>query len=308
MASDSGLTWYAMGKTYVFYHANCHDGFGAAYAAWKKYGDRPVYLPVQHGGHVPMIGKRSTAYVVDFCFPLDELQGMMDRAERLVVIDHHESALDDMTEFASWAEVNGHTVRTNGLPDRPDAGDSEADIQLYYESERSGATMAWSYFVPDEPVPTLLKYVQDRDLWTWSMPDSRAFWYALLMLPMDFEVWDNVISEGDKGIERMRHEGKAIQRFVMQQVERTCQHARYANIRGHRVPCVNSTQLQSEIGEYLLNEYPDAPFAAIFGVKPDGDRVYSLRGRGDFDVAKVAATFGGGGHKSAAGFKTDQRL
>lgn len=297
-----------MGKTYVFYHANCHDGFGAAFAIWKEHGDRPVYLPVQHGGHVPMISKRSTVYVVDFCFPLAELQGLLENADRLVVLDHHASALDDMHALADWAEREGHALTVQGLPDREDTLTAEATVELHYATEASGATMAWRYFHPDTSVPVLFHYIEDRDLWRWSMPDSRAFSYALLMLPMEFELWDAVIAEGEPRVERMRREGKAVHQFVMQQVERTCQHARYATIRGHRVPCVNSTQLQSEIGEYLLDDYPDAPFAAIFGVKPDGDRVYSLRGRGDFDVAKVAATFGGGGHKSAAGFKTSHRL
>jgi len=297
-----------MAKTYVFYHANCHDGFGAAFAAWRVFGDRPVYLPVQHGGHVPMISKRSTVYVVDFCFPLNELQGLLENAERLVVLDHHASALDDLHALADWADAEGRSLSTVGLPDRDDAHVEDADIELRYAAEASGATMAWQYFHPEDDVPPLFHYIEDRDLWRWSMPDSRAFSYALLMLPTEFELWDALVAEGDDRVERMRREGKAIHQFVMQQVERTCQHARYATIRGHRVPCVNSTQLQSEIGEFLLDEYPDAPFAAIFGVKPDGDRVYSLRGRGDFDVAKVAATFGGGGHKSAAGFKTSQRL
>ena len=44
------------------------------------------------------------------------------------------------------------------------------------------------------------------------------------------------------------------------------------------------------------------PFAAGFFVTQNGEVVYSLRSRGDFDVSKVAVELGGGGHHNAAGF------
>ena len=40
--------------TVVLYHADCADGFGAAWALWKKYPDAQ-YLPVEHG-HPPAFG------------------------------------------------------------------------------------------------------------------------------------------------------------------------------------------------------------------------------------------------------------
>src|SRR3989338_9515798 len=40
-------------KTAILYHANCPDGFGGAYAAWKKFGDSAEYIPVKHGKPIP---------------------------------------------------------------------------------------------------------------------------------------------------------------------------------------------------------------------------------------------------------------
>ncbi len=37
----------------VIYHKHCPDGFGAAYAAWKKFGDAAEYLPASYGDPVP---------------------------------------------------------------------------------------------------------------------------------------------------------------------------------------------------------------------------------------------------------------
>ena len=36
-------------KPLVIYHANCADGFGAAFAAWLKFGDEAEYQAAQYG-------------------------------------------------------------------------------------------------------------------------------------------------------------------------------------------------------------------------------------------------------------------
>ena len=70
----------------------------------------------------------------------------------------------------------------------------------------------------------------------------------------------------------------------------------------HLVPVVNSSIMQSEIGEYLINTYPESPFTAIyFDVSPTV-RKWSLRSRSNgFNVSRLAKQFSGG-HPSAAGF------
>jgi len=40
--------------------------------------------------------------------------------------------------------------------------------------QHSGAVLAWQYFMPNEPVPDLLRYVEDQDLWNWKLPHSDA--------------------------------------------------------------------------------------------------------------------------------------
>ena len=37
----------------VIYHANCNDGFGAAYSAWKLLGNRAEYHAASHGAPPP---------------------------------------------------------------------------------------------------------------------------------------------------------------------------------------------------------------------------------------------------------------
>jgi len=91
-------------------------------------------------------------------------------------------------------------------------------------------------------------------------------------------------------------------RFQEQVVMGTCQQMRWAELLGHRIPIVNSTEFRSEIANRLCEIYPEAPFAAAYYDNERGIRNWSLRSVGDFDVSAVAHELGGGGHRNASGF------
>lgn len=253
-------------KCYVLYHADCYDGFGAAWAAWRYLGNRPTYIPVQHGKPLPEIEDDARVYILDFSYPRDVLEALDERT-MLTVIDHHKTAQDALADLPYATFDLGH----------------------------SGAVLAWHNFHTG-PAPELLRYVEDRDLWRWELVWSREVSAALRSHPMDFEVWSRLNVEG------LAAEGKAILRFTNVEVDRTCKNARVEEFEGHRVPVGNATSFVSEVGQRLLQLHPYSPFSMTFFVREDGRRVYSLRSRGDFDVSEVATRHGGGGHPAAAGF------
>ena len=77
----------------VIYHGKCPDGFGGAYAAWKKFGDTATYLPADHGDAPPEGLEGREVYLVDFCYEIaEQMERLARTAKRLVVLDHHESA------------------------------------------------------------------------------------------------------------------------------------------------------------------------------------------------------------------------
>jgi len=73
----------------VMYHGNCPDGFTAAWAAWKKFGDDVEYIPLHRYLEIPQI-KNRIIYMLDYCpnnkADLDRLQA---ENKKLIVIDHH---------------------------------------------------------------------------------------------------------------------------------------------------------------------------------------------------------------------------
>ena len=48
----------------VIYHADCTDGFGAAYSAWKLLGNRAEYHACKHGSPPPDIKGKNVAILV----------------------------------------------------------------------------------------------------------------------------------------------------------------------------------------------------------------------------------------------------
>jgi len=60
----------------------------------------------------------------------------------------------------------------------------------------------------------------------------------------------------------------------------------------------------SDVCALLYGKFPESPFVATLSVKEDGSESWSFRSDadgGNVDVAAIAAQFGGGGHRNAAG-------
>lgn len=259
----------------VIYHGNCPDGMTAAWAAWKAYGDRATYHPANYGEPLPAIEPGAMVYVLDFSYPRDVLVALAERA-KVVVLDHHKTAQADL----------------DGL------GFARFDM------DHSGAFLAWAYFAPplDTTPPVIVQYAEDRDLWRFALPESRAISQWLRCVPYELEAWNVAAITLATDFETCAREGRAMLRFQDQQVRVMCDRAVRRDIEGHMVHVVNATVFFSEVGEELCVRYPDEPFAAYYFDRQDGKRQWGARSRGGFDVSAVAKALGGGGHPGAAGW------
>ncbi len=254
----------------VLYHASCHDGFGAAWATWKKFGDSAEYRAVQYGDAPPCLDGPLQLYILDFSYSREAIEEMKVKYGRLVVIDHHKSAMNALA----------------GVDD------------TIFDMNKSAAVLAWEHLFPNISVPELLRYVQDYDLWKFELPDSKEVSAALGSYPLDFSVWNSL--EPDV----LAADGRPLLRLQTEMVKTICDEARLERIETFVVPVVNTTVHGSEVGEELLRRHPKSPFSVSYNDRADGLRHWSLRSRSDFDVSLVAKKFGGGGHKQAAGFET----
>ena len=268
---------------HVLYHGNCYDGFGAAYAVWKKFGNSAKYIPVSYGQPLPDLSKATEVIIVDFCYPPEILLGIAEN-NKLTVLDHHKTAEAALKDFK---HINATVV---------------------FDMSKSGALIAWEFFhrdysnrPPNDSVaheaPLLIQHISDRDLWTFKIDGTSKVHKALVSYPMDFELWDSF------DVEKLKLEGAACERLYSNLVSNICEKSWVANIGGHDVPVVNTSIAWSEVGQELIDKNPNAKFVGSFTIMKNSI-MWSLRSKGEFDVSEVAKLYGGGGHKNASGFKT----
>jgi len=268
-------------KPLVIYHADCNDGFCAAWVAIKALGDAD-FFPAQYGSNPPDVDGRDV-YILDFSYKRDVMLKMAFDAKRVFILDHHKTA---EKELEGISLVHGH----------PDEG---TNIYCKFDMEKSGGRLAWEHFFPGKSSPFLVDYTEDRDLWRHRLASSKEVNAALSSYPRDFAAWDNLGSLGTP-LQRLADEGQAILRYQTQQVESQCKNAAEIDVDGHKVLCVNATLLISEIAGKLAE---GRPFGASYFIRADGAKVWSLRSRdGGEDVSAIAKCHGGGGHRNAAGF------
>lgn len=263
MADAASRRLASFSPSVVLYHAECADGFGAAWALWRHV-PSARFIPVKHGNPPPSDLNDERIVIVDFSYARDTLEALSQKSKSLLVLDHHITAEKALT----------------GLP------------YAYFDMKKSGAVLAWEW-AHDRPVPWLLEYIQDKDLWNWALPDSREINAAIASYPFDFQLWSSFSQQ------ELEHEGRAILRYEQEIVGKLAAQAVLVEFQGETVPSVHSAVLTSQIGERLS---ADHPFCLIWHDR-DGRRYYSMRSREDgTDVGAIAASFGGGGHTHAAGF------
>jgi hypothetical protein len=266
-----------------FYHAGCPDGFGAAWAVRKAWGAGAEYRARGHDDPLHAADFVNAEVVfADIALPNGELRALAAKAARVVVLDHHVSALERFRldrDLAHEVESRGHRV--------------------HFDLAHSGAVLAWHHFHPGAPLPRLLAYVEDQDLWRWRLPDSAAVNAAIGSYPRHFEVWDRLAAEP---IERLVAEGRPIVRAQRSEVERALLNVHRVRLGELELEAVNALFQRSAIGHELAKRAAHGvPCGLVYRVieRRVECSLYSL---GDFDVAAIAAGLGGGGHRNAAGF------
>lgn len=261
-------------KPLCIYHANCADGFAAAWVVRKYFGDGQVdFHPGTYGEAPPDVTGRAVI-LVDFSYKRDILLALSEQAESVLILDHHKSAAADLVD----------------LPE---------NTRTEFDMDRSGAMITWDGFFPNQNQPLLLDYIQDRDLWQFQLPSTHEVIAALYSYPFDFAVWDALI---ENGIRSMISDGQALIRKhradVTALVSGTARQVFFGStpITIANVPWMFASDVGGEMAK-------GKPFAATYYDNADGRR-WSLRSDPDgADVSLIAAAFGGGGHKHAAGFR-----
>ncbi|VFQ74894.1 unnamed protein product [Cuscuta campestris] len=324
------------GAKAVLYHYPCPDGAFAALAAHLYFSSLPattaaatppplffpntVYAPLRPGD-LP-ISQIDCVYLLDFVGPPCFLRHLSSLVRRVIVLDHHKTAL----------EMLGAETYAGG------------EVFKVIDMDRSGATIAYDYFLEKLLTATtrdshngaandgsldrgirefrrlrrLFEYIEDRDLWRWKLPDSKAFSNGLDDLKIEFNArsnpslfdqscsldLDSLISQGKMTISRK-------QKLIDDSLERSFIIALGGGTFGHCL-AVNADalfELRSELGNQLAIKSRELKLRGIGAViykvhdlKNDEVVKISLRSVDSEDTTPISQKYGGGGHRNASSF------
>lgn len=276
-------------RALVIYHANCTHGFTAAWVFHHFQETYPEagmfdFHAAAYGSAPPKTDGYQRVFLVDFSYPREVIEKMLAAGVYVHILDHHASAIADL----------------EGLTN-----------PLYYpvfDLDRSGARIAWDWLFPGKEAPRMLDYVQDRDLWHFKLPMSKETSSYMSSLSKRFDVWDELMAGGDNIIKHAKwaSQGEAILRTAQRHCEEIARGAVILEgfLGKYDVPVCNCPGVYaSDVGNLLSKGRPFSITYHMFG----GRMQVSLRSQkeGGEDVSKIAAMFGGGGHRNSAGFVTD---
>jgi oligoribonuclease NrnB/cAMP/cGMP phosphodiesterase (DHH superfamily) len=268
----------------IIYHGSCPDGFCSALSAWYYYKtngfnmEEFTFVPAFYNGEIPNVNDKSVL-ICDFSFSYEKTLELIDKTKDLTILDHHLTAENNLAKIPSNYK--------------------------YFNMKHSGAYLTWAYFFGETNVPDLIKYVEDRDLWNKVLPNTDEISIYLSTLPYVFEEYEKFIDNDNlrtiipEAIGMVKLNNKYIKNAIKRGEERLI---KTPDEKIYRVVFCNSTELQSDIGNKILYEFPMANFSAIYSIYNKSYN-FSLRSMNErTDVGTLANKyFNGGGHRNASG-------
>ena len=261
----------------VVYHGRCPDGFGAALSAWLALGDSADYLPADYTDPAPDVTGKDV-YIVDFCYPRKVMEQLNVTAGSITLLDHHATARDNLKGFECSCG------------------------RIHFDMTKSGARLAWEFFHPEKPVPPLIAFIEDRDLWRFNVPGTREFLAYLDTQEPEFKAWAALLSPEGEAFEEALGIGTLLHGQYLKFCRSAAEQAVPLTLAGETGLMISGGEaFKSDAGAILANQC--GTFAAIWYIEPKGTIKVSLRSLQPFDVRKIAEKFGGGGHEQAASFR-----
>lgn len=267
----------------VIHHGGCNDGFGSAFVVWlwrKRNGIDTdiVYHPASYGQQIPDVTGKYVM-ILDFSYKFAIMENMLMKSNQILIIDHHKTAEAELKDFP--------------------------DDNKIFDMKHSGAMLTWQFCFPSEEPPRLIKYIEDRDIWTKLYPETDAFGTWLITKQQTFELFESLLDETylDEVI-KIGYYYETYNKYIMEK------NIPYVSVKmmdiGNKVFFVgylNSVELKSDIGNRICTDYPLLDFSAIYNINDrHNNTIFSLRSTDkQSDCSLVARSFGGGGHRNASG-------
>jgi len=253
------------------------------------------------------IDKQKTLYILDWCPEMDDLDECCEVFEKVILIDHHESAIRKLCNHYTITEFD------DSIP-------KNLELFLAHNNEWSGAmgTAIWFHNHAEDYKECdgdgliahwLVKAVDDRDRWQFKLPNTKEINEGLFDLGFNLKDWQDCTmdeismlsfaSTGSILLRKKQQDAQALidaNAFYMEGDDNPYNRIAFCN-------CPHF--LASDVGNILAKT---CRVAVLFSVNKEQELTVSLRSnsatQGWINCATLAQRMNpkGGGHANAAGF------
>jgi len=242
------------------------------------------------------IKENERVYFVDYSFKKDtvwQLEEILKKTKDVIWIDHHTSSFKLEEELPWTKDIKG--IRQDGI-------------------SGAGLTYMYLYNCKFNDLPYYIQLVSDYDCWLYKYePNTTYFKIGLGTEDNDAldDIWkalyesfvDDVCLSISVGT--LIEKGKIIKQYIDSENTFYRKHYSYeTEIEGLKCLVVNKKSNSWVFGD-KINEYPLVMVWVFNGIKYSYS-IFSVDK--NIDCSKIAEKYGGGGHRGAAGFSSDELL
>lgn len=275
-----------------FYHSADLDGHCAGAIVKNKYPDCEM-IGINYGQSFPFdsIHPNEIVYMVDFCLqPFTDMEKLNSLCT-LYWIDHHAKGSIDESLKCGFTASGGQ----------------------YLNTDFAGCELTWKYIYPTDSVLPFAVYLLGRyDMW--DHEDSRVlpFQYGVRQfdntLPDNQELWSTLLNMNESQCETIVNTGAVLLAYEKNQNTKFCKaYAFETELNGKPAICANKGFCNSKLFDSIYDPMKHKLMITFIRLKPPVRKwtvsLYSTHP--DINCGEIAKSFGGGGHKGAAGFQCE---
>lgn len=272
------------------YHKRDLDGFTSGAIIKYKYPDAKM-IGYDYGDDLEVsILKDESVIMADVSFPIEKMIEINKLTNNMFVwIDHHISAI---REYYNYVINNDNNICVAVL-----------------DNKMAACQGTWKHLFPDKEIPKAITLLGKYDIFDKSDIDEwnnviNPFQYGMRRLCNSLDEFPTELFEDNSLIDKIIEDGNIILSYQAKSDELKAKSSFEAKLNNLNAICLNGGGFGSSAFNSVYDEDKhDIMLSFFFNGKEWIVSLYTTKDNVDCSV--IAKTFGGGGHKGAAGFQTD---
>lgn len=272
------------------YHDKDLDGFASGAIIKLKHPDA-VIVGHDYGRPFKHEIKGEPVIMADVSLPMKQMLEIARSSDwQFTWIDHHVSAIKDYEEFVGeGGEGFCNAVLENGV---------------------AACEVAWKHLFPEKQTPLAVELLGEYDTWRnfdeqrWN-EETLPFQFGMRIRCNGVDSFPTEVFEDDELVKRITSEGKTVLKYQSRVNELQCEKASFeTRFNGLRALCLNGGGFNSDV---FKSVYDESKHDIMMSFQFNGENwtVSLYTTKDEVDCSAIAKANGGGGHKKAAGFKTE---